>query len=214
MKLLQPSGFTAKAKLLLNGQVFNLNGDGTLEFPGGIVLGDYEIDENRDHVDPYIFKAILITGYPSVCCINNDILNPFQTGDYNYQREIDFGKYGRISYTADCTHREQDGKLFLDSVFDVTGKVSVPTLEKAYPVVETWVPDGDTINASFLISWKQANSDKYVIGRANTVYNIPKGSTNIPHTIHRAIRFVKASKRHTSLHVVQESRLKLNLFTN
>ena len=211
---MQPVSFTANVQLKLNGQTNKLNGNGTLEYPGGIVVGDYEAERNQEDIDLFLFKSVLITGYPSVCCVNPDITNPFQTGDYYYRREIDFGQYGQMSYTADCSHRKQNGKLILDSVFDVTGEVHVPELEKAYPVIETWVPDGETIKASFLISWKQKDSDKYIIGRANTVYCIPKGTDNIPHTIHRAIRFVEAKKSAKSLHIVQESHLKLNLFAN
>lgn len=199
------SRFVALAELELNDEQVRLTGRGSVEPNDGIVEGTYQYEPLPGLVDPFIFKSVLITGYPSICQSRDGKINPFKAGSYRYRRTVDFGEHGALRYEADCKIDGSDSEARLVSTFVGEGDLSIPPIEIASPVVETWVPAGRQVRGTFLIGWRRKDGQGYVVGRAHTEYELPVEADPLACLVHRRISFPLASSNSTSLQVKQSS---------
>jgi hypothetical protein len=196
--------FRAIARILLNGQKYQLVGQGSVDEDKGIVEGRYEHNIPANDIDPYVFQTVLVTGYPSVCRPNG-FSNPFSGVDYSYRREIDFGRHGWMAYTAKCYAPTGRDCKQLDSEFDVEGELTLPELKGASPLIEEWRPQGPgEIASSFEIAWPHRSGRGQVRGEARTIYRPPAGAAiSAPRRRHIVFRRVFAAD--TILEITQES---------
>ena len=199
---LSPTRFTAEARVAVNDNVRRLIGEGALDVAAGRVVGDYEFDRS-DELPGLLFKAVMVTGYPSVCHSSDSDPNPFQHGAYSYQRRVDLGEWGALEYKADC---RQDGDLLV-SRFDVSGDYTGPRLAPAERIIETWIPDDDGILGSFAIAWPRADGGGYVVGQARTLYKPHPRAPALGRIRHRSIRFPASAADGIHLHITQQSEL-------
>lgn len=185
-----------------------ITGRGSFDKALGIVRGNYELKNLPNTVHPYLFNCVLFTGYPSVCATHSGVVSPFARGSYNYEREIDFGQYGRISYRARCQESSVTGeRLLLNSTFELTGTASVPELLNSEPIIETWVPAGaDRVDAHFTIVWPTADGH-WVTGRAQTRYTLPEGAQTPRNIIHRWIGIEASTDGNSCLQIHQRSHI-------
>jgi hypothetical protein len=199
--------FCARAKVTLNGRKQILTGQGKIDDDGGVVDGRYihDLPANENRVDALIFQTVLVTGYPSVCRADALIQNPFRHGDYNYRRQIDFGRHGKMAYHANCWLVRERSHLRLHSEFVVEGELDLPRLESALPLIEHWIPNERTIESSFEINWPMIGSTGHVIGKASTEYRPPVGSAKLTGLTTRNIVFEHACSTGTRLEIVQKS---------
>jgi hypothetical protein len=63
---------------MVNGFPIALSGDGNIERGLGLTLGSYTIEQIPKGFDPYIFSAILITGYPNASASVDNTPNIFR----------------------------------------------------------------------------------------------------------------------------------------
>lgn len=166
--------YTSSMTGTLNGHHVSAKGKGVFDCVTGLVSGMYIFAEIDNEFDLSVFNCVKVTGYPSICVTSDGVSNPFADGVYSYIREIDFGKHGKISYSANCAHTaEGGGSVNLQSAFSIQGNIRTPKLIKTEKVVETWTPlDGKRILGSFAIAWRTENGE-YVCGHARTEYTPP-----------------------------------------
>jgi|SRR5579862_1926778 len=149
------SRFVALIQGCLNGQALHIEGRGVFNEGKGIVDGRYRLIAVPSRVDPLIFEAVALTGYPSVCSPEQGIANPFHDGDYAYDRIVDFGSFGRITYRALCVIERRQTNAVLKSTFFVNADLYTPALSGDTSLVEKWVPlSHKNLKGSFAITWK------------------------------------------------------------
>jgi hypothetical protein len=193
----------------LNGQNVLVEGLGAFEHADGLVIGNYDFHALPVGVHKFLFNSVMITGYPSVCKAYGDHSNPFFPGSYKYEREIDFGSHGSISYEATCNEiRTSEDVVELDSKFVLSGKVDVPDLLETSSIIETWVPvRKNQIEGSFLVAWKTADGS-FLTGRAHSQYYLLGEGMKSPECVlHRRIHLTSSLSASGRLHLYQQSQL-------
>lgn len=194
--------FTANARIRIGDREFKLSGKGGINDPKGIVTGNYLHDLPANDFEPYVLQVVLVTGYPSVCRSTLE-QNPFKAGDYNYERHVDLGAYGELTYAARCWTEEFSGGRRLRSEFDVRCDVRLPRLRPAHRVSEIWTPQGDKIHSRFDISWPIDGSDERVEARAHSIYS--PSAAALARQVRRGIEFSDVVRDDAELSLVQES---------
>ncbi len=196
--------FEARANITLNGRRRYISGAGTVDSRKGIVKGTYSHDIPIDEVDPKVFQAVLITGYPSVSKNQTGHPNPFEVADYTYTRNVDLGSHGHIRYDARVWAEASETGGVLRSEFEVSCMLNTPELGCAGNVFETWLDKGSEIASRFDIRWDALDGESAVIGQAATCYRPGGKAPHLP-SWQREIFFPMVFADHSQLLVCQRS---------
>jgi hypothetical protein len=198
------TAFDARAVIRIGSREFHLSGRGSISDPQGIVRGTYRHDLPANDFEPYVLQVVLVTGYPSIC--RSAIAdNPFKSGDYNYRREVDFGKHGTLNYRAACWTEDTGSGRRLCSEFDVQADLSLPAIGPASCVRERWIPAGTGISSGFDICWPRLDGSGDVSASARSTYVPHPAAPSLHRPTERAIRFSDVIASAGSLSLVQES---------
>lgn len=199
--------FSASLDGSLNGKAVSVIGSGLLLVERGVVDGEYAIEGLDNNVHPFVFNAVMVTGYPSVCRVAPQTSNPFWPGSYRYDREVRFGALGALSYSAECiVEVDSNGVSFLDSRFQLTGHVQTPELRSCERILETWTPiEPGRLEGTFDISWRTVDGALFT-GSAKSQYYLPRGR-GLEDVHCRSIKLNNLRHTQNSLALHQESEL-------
>jgi hypothetical protein len=180
--------YSADVRGSINGTDVLISGSGIFQQDSGIVEGTYALEAVPIHIDPLIFNAVLVTGYPSVCQAREGVRNPFRPGSYSYRREVNLGRSGWMAYSAECEERTlKGGNKILESKFRIEGSVSVPRLVRTEPLTEHWVSSQPgRVDGTFAIRWL-TSTGTHVTGIAATKYVLPKADQILAYPVQRRI---------------------------
>jgi len=191
--------YTAVLRGIINDEPILVQGEGTIE--DGLTIGKYDLIKIPDLFNPYILKAMLITGYPNACASLDDSINVFKGSSYTYQRKLVFNNGGVLQMTAVCNLTCDS----LESIFTVKGILKCPELTSSEPIIETWEPIANNkLSGLFRITWKTKDGN-FLSADAHSIYS-PRNSTDGQPLLHRYIE-IQASIDNNVLSLRQDSKL-------
>ncbi len=159
----------------LNGYRICVRGEGTIDEERGETTGQYEIEAVPPGVDPRLFVAVMVTGYPNASASADGVENPFKGVSYRYARELAFATGEHLDYSARIVRRKDR----LESMFVVTGSAPHFCSDAVATIHEGWnATDIDSVRATFSVTWRHGEQTASMAS-ARTTYVVPSVSLDL-----------------------------------